>query len=342
MMKKKLYAALMIYSSAILLVACHTKVNAPDVSDVKVQLNIRRFDQDLFSIDSANALPAVKQLFAKYPDFMQFYGEQILGITAVTDSTQGFADTLMMYTHYPDFRQLFDSVQNHFPNMTVVEPQLTKAFQYFKHYYPQKKIPEVITYINGPRAFTLGDTSMDLLCIGIDNYMGASFPTYQTMGIPNYIIHKLAPPYMVSNCMQVMATGMYTFDPTGHNLLDLMIQNGKVLWFTKQMCPADADSIITGFTDKDLQWCTANEKEIWKYFIDKQLLYNTNPSTISTYVKEAPNTAGMPADAPGNIGTWVGWRIVCAYMQRHPEITLDQLMRNNKSQDILVGSGYKP
>ena len=331
-----------VFALGVCLSSCKPKVKAPDVSDVKVDLQIRRFDQSLFSIDSSNAMPAVKKLFTDYPDFMQFYGENILGITAVVDSTGGFADTLMMYTYYPDFRNLYDSVQHHFPDMKEELPALTQAFKYFKHYFPLKKIPSVITYINGPRAFTLGDTAMDVLAIGIDNYMGENFPTYQAMGIPDYIIHKLDKPYLVPNCMQVMATGMYTFDPDGKNLLDLLVQNGKIIYFTQLMCPAYPDSIITGFTQKDLEWCAANEKEIWKFFIDKKLLYNNNPSDISTYVKEGPNTAGMPTEAPGNIGTWVGWQIISSYMKKHPEVTIDQLMKNMNSQEIFIGSGYKP
>lgn len=333
--------AILIFS-LLLFNSCKPKTNAPDVSNINVTLNVKRFDVDLFSIDSSDALPSVKKLFIDYPDFMPFYGINILGIAAEVDSTQGFCDTLMMYTHYPDFRNLFDSVMHKYPDVKNISSQLQTAFQYFKFYYPKKKTPQIITFINGPRAFTLGDTSMDILAIGIDNYMGPKFSLYQQMGIPDYIIHKLDEPYLAPNCMQVMATGMYTFDPSGKNLLDLLIENGKITWFTHLMCPQSADTLITGFTEKDLKWCAANEKEIWKFFIDHKLLYNTNPSEIGTYTKEGPNTAGMPAEAPGNIGTWVGWRIVCAYMSKHPDVTIDQLMRNTNSQEILTGSGYKP
>ncbi|MEO6166441.1 MAG: hypothetical protein ABIO46_14260, partial [Chitinophagales bacterium] len=92
----------------------------------------------------------------------------------------------------------------------------------------------------------------------------------------------------------------------------------------------------------DITWCNNNEAEIWKFFIEHKLLYNPDPLEFSKFVTEGPSTSGMPTEAPGNIGSWVGWRIVTAYMKRNPAVTPALLMNEADAQKILTESKYKP
>jgi len=50
----------------------------------------------------------------------------------------------------------------------------------------------------------------------------------------------------------------------------------------------------------------------------------------------------MPPEAPGRTANWIGWKIVKAYMNRHPEVTPADLLNIKESQKILDGSRYKP
>ena len=53
-------------------------------------------------------------------------------------------------------------------------------------------------------------------------------------------------------------------------------------------------------------------------------------------------TAAFGKESPPRLGEWIGWQIVKSYMNNHPEITLQQLLHKNDSQEILIQSGYKP
>ena len=46
-------------------------------------------------------------------------------------------------------------------------------------------------------------------------------------------------------------------------------------------------------------------------------------------------------DAPGNIGTWIGWQIINQYIKETGS-TPEALMQNNDAQEILTASKYKP
>jgi hypothetical protein len=49
----------------------------------------------------------------------------------------------------------------------------------------------------------------------------------------------------------------------------------------------------------------------------------------------------MPDSSPGNIGQWVGWRIVQKYVSMHPEMTVLQIMQT-PDRTIFDEAKYKP
>jgi hypothetical protein len=96
----------------------------------------------------------------------------------------------------------------------------------------------------------------------------------------------------------------------------------------------------TGFTQKQLNWCVSNEGQIWNFFLN-QNLYSLEPDLIKNYIGDAPYTQGMPDASPGNIGQWVGWRIVRKYASLHADISPDQLMKT-PAKLIFEEAKYKP
>jgi hypothetical protein len=85
-----------------------------------------------------------------------------------------------------------------------------------------------------------------------------------------------------------------------------------------------------------------NELEMWAHYLDKELLYETNPGLIGKHVGPSPNAPGMPPEAPGGNANWVGMNIVEQYMERRPDLSLQDLIDEKDSQRILTESKYKP
>jgi hypothetical protein len=103
------------------------------------------------------------------------------------------------------------------------------------------------------------------------------------------------------------------------------------------------DSLKIAYTSVQIEWCEKNEADIWKYFIDNNLLYSTNKMDFyRKYFSEAPFTSGFPQDSPGRIGVWLGWQMVRTYMQNNTEISLEKLLSQTDAQFILKHSKYKP
>ena len=102
------------------------------------------------------------------------------------------------------------------------------------------------------------------------------------------------------------------------------------------------DSILLEVTSAQAEWLNANEKDIWAFFLSEDLMYNSDWQKIRKYVEHSPNSPGMPAEAPGRTGNWIGWKIAKAYLKKNPRTTLPQLLALKDSQAFLNQSGYKP
>ena len=85
-----------------------------------------------------------------------------------------------------------------------------------------------------------------------------------------------------------------------------------------------------------------HKNELSRSILEKNdLLFSKDEDPIRRLVQEAPFSNPFK-NSPGRIGAFIGWRIIVSYMEKHPEISLNQLMQETNSRAILDKSGYKP
>lgn len=313
-----------------------------DVSGIKVHLDVQRLDQDLFKFTSDNFNSQLALVQNKYADFFPFYCTQV-SLFGFPDTSQRFKDSLLSFISDRYISESHDTAEQKFGDFEKQRSDIEMALKYMKYYFPQVKIPTtIITYIGGfsMGAFTYNDS---VIAIGLDMHLGSRFELYQKIqDLPQYVIRKLTPRYITPNAVRVTLTGTFGFKTDGKKLIDNMVYYGKILYVMNKLMPNLPDSIISGYSQRQLDWCKYNEGEVWKFFIGNNLLFNANEQDYFNYVNDGPTTNGMAPDAPGNIGSWVGWQIVQKYMERFPNTTLPELMANTNSQQILDDSRYKP
>jgi uncharacterized protein YjaZ len=80
---------------------------------------------------------------------------------------------------------------------------------------------------------------------------------------------------------------------------------------------------------------------MYNFFIQQNLLFEIDPALTQNFTTDGPTTQGMPEQSPGNIGAFLGWEIVKAYMQKKPSVTVAQLMRTS-NKNIFNEADYKP
>jgi hypothetical protein len=121
-----------------------------------------------------------------------------------------------------------------------------------------------------------------------------------------------------------------------------MIEKGKQWFLLDKFLPDAPDSVKTGYAKKQLDWVEENEGNIWAYIVKNEKdIYSIDPATIQTYIGEAPNTQVMTEAAPGNIGQWIGWRIVIEYANKHKEFSVQQILEASP-KTIFEEAKYRP
>jgi gliding motility-associated lipoprotein GldB len=341
----KLKQIYLIFIIGLLLTACGGKKDI-DISNIPIDVKIERFDHDF---DGLRTKPMEQQaiyMVKKYGNFYRDYTEQILEAGSINDTT--YFNTLRQVfagRAYIDLKHDVDAV---YPGeLKKQEAELTDAFRRIKYYYPRKNLPKVYAYFSGFKAQTsVGNAYFG---IGLDLFLGANSRFYPALTdiFPRYISRRFTPDHITARVVEGIAReDMFVENDLDKTLLSKMVYSGKILYFMDQILPNVPDSIKIGYTSQQIQWCNDFKPTIWGYLLEQNLLYETDFQKIQTYINEAPFTpqfGGLEGNksAP-RLGIWTGWQIVKAYMEKHPEVTLQQLMANNDPKNILNDSKYRP
>lgn len=324
----------------LLISSCAQDERKPDVSAVDLKLKVNRFEQDLFAIDPSNVSSSVAALKERYGRFFDLFAFQV--------TTLGHPDSAVMDQRFyefvsdTNFRTIFTDCQQRFGDFSRFESGINEGFKYYHYYFPKKQIPSIVTLISAFSYPVICDSTH--LGISLDMYLGPEYKYYGTLEppLPNYLRQRMREEYLVSDAMKGWIMSDYVSDEAGGNLLQKMVEQGRVIYLLDQLLPDTEDTLKTVYSSKQLAWCYANEKKIWSFFIDNKLLFSTDPVVISKYVGEGPTTNGFPAESPGNIGQFIGWQIVKSYMKNNPKVTVPELMNDVDLQAIFNASKYKP
>lgn len=338
---KIFYGILLVF----LFTACGRDEQIPDVSDIPVNVHIRRFDRDLFSIDTNNVTSDLPRLEANYPTFSPLFFNEILGANDTTVAKNGKIAYIRGFVTNRMIRHLYDTCQVVFRDFRPYEKEFRQAFQFFKYYFPKQSTPDVTTFISEYSIgnFIYGDSNS--LAVGLDFFLGEDYP-YQVYNPNNenfsyYISRTFTKEHLVAKTLKPLVEYLVGA-PSGNRLLDMMIHNGKKLYILDQLLPYTSDSVKWEVTLAQVNWLKDNEREMWAFFLKENLFYSSDYPKIRKYIEYSPNSPGMPDTAPGRTANWLGLQIIKAYMKRYPETTLEQLISRKDAQKILEDSKYKP
>lgn len=325
------------------LIACGNRTDHPDVSKIALDLKVDRFDQAFFQLDT-NRFPAeLDRLSRTYPNFYPDFMEHIIGLPARDTSADAKNNlTFFLNTYTP----LYDSLKNLYQDITNIEAEVEEGLRYVKYYFPSYSSVRKLIFFIGPFDAPGAALTQEGIAIGLQQYAGKEFSFYRsTQGLelfPAYISRRFERDYIAVNCLKLVVQEICP-DTVGFGpLIDQIVVQGREAWLLDQFLPETADSLKTGFTNDQLDWCENNEALIWSYLVKNIDLQTTDPDMIQNFLGEAPFTAGLDQDhSPGNLGSWVGRQILRAYIKKNPGRTPNDVIRLTPAQ-ILAGAAYKP
>jgi len=292
-----------------------------EVQELPVTLVVHRFDQEF----AAAGLEQLPQLKSDYP---------YLFPAQYTDSVweAKMKDTLQ--------RELLTEVELEFQDFSAQEDELELFFKHAYYYFPEFEVPEVVTVISDVDYSNRVILADSLLLIGLDNYLRETHRFYG--GIDQYIAKGLDKKYLVSDVAGAFAKRAIP-RPGDRSFLSRMIYYGKELYLKDVLLPLESDEAKIGYSAEELEWARANEEQIWRYFIERELLYSTEPKLGPRFLDPAPFSKfrlELDNESPGRLGRYVGWQIVRAFMEKQ-DLDL-RAMLVLPGEQIFKESNYKP
>lgn len=305
-----------------ILMGCSKKEkNTIDLSSVNVNTEVHRFDQAFYN-SSTEGLSALK---IKYPYLFPEQYPDSVWVNKIKDK---------------DERELFTETEKLYKDFGAQEEELTLLFKHIKYYYPRFKEPKVITVLTNvdqDNKIILADS---LLFISLDMYLGKEHPYYADF--PNYIRRNNTKDHLVVDVAEEYA--ILLVPPSGdRSFAGRMIQEGKRWALLQHLLEDKPDSEIFGYEEEQVRWAKENEPDIWKFFIENDLLFSNDQALSERFIDAAPFSKFYLAndqDSPGGIGAWVGLQMVHGFMEIEKVGLIEMLQTPN--EDIYKKSKYKP
>jgi len=333
--------------ASFILFSCKNNNNAPNVSNINVDIKLERFDRDFFAIDTNNILPGLNQLNAKYPVATPIFLQFVLGVDSA-NMIYGVKNFLSLSNG------LYDTVNTVFKTTDGLEKDFKKAFQYVKYYFPKYQVPKIATIAGPVDALAQSDSGPTpdflrpgLLGISLQFYLGKDFSVYNDPFFiesvaPSYRSRRFSKEYIIADAMQLVVSDMFPDKSSGKPLIEQMVEKGKQWYLLDKFLPTTPDSIKTGYTQQQLDWCKENEGMIWTSIVKNEDLQSLNPSVLQVYIGESPFTQGFPPDySPGNIGQWIGWQFIKKFAEKNPDMKPEEIMQTD-AVTIITQAKYKP
>ena len=290
------------------------------VTAIPLEVKVERFDKVFFETPPQDLEKVKKQ----FPFFFPPGNDNSIWLSKMQD---------------PLWRELYTEVQQKYGDFEPIKQELETLFKHIKYYFPKTKTPKVITVISEMDYKNKTIYADSLVVISLELYLGKDHKFYQ---FPNYLKQNFEPRQIAPDV--VSSFSARKIPPVlDKDLLSQMIYSGKQLYLKDLLLPDYTDAEKMGYTPEQITWCQENESYMWRYFIEKEMLYSNDQKLISRFINPAPFSKfylEIDNESPGQVGAWIGWQIVRSYMNNN-EVPLVDLLKTN-AKEIFMKSKYKP
>jgi len=292
-----------------------------EVLAIDVEVKINRFDEK-FALATPDNL---RQLKNEYPYmFPEQYPDSIW--------IQKSQDTLQ--------KQLETEVAKVYSDFSEFEEEIILLFQHLKYYFSDFNEPEIVTLISDVDYRNRVIYADSIVAVGLDNFLGEDHFFY--VDIHRYIAKNMIPEQLTPEIAEAVSE-RYITPPRSRTFMELMVYYGKKAYVKELLMPLYDEHRIFGYTEDELDWARANEMEIWRYFVERELLFSTDPQLASRFINQAPFSKfylELDNESPGSLGQYIGWQIVRAYAKNN-DTDLKQLLALS-GEEIYKNSRFKP
>ena len=326
------------------LISCGTSDKTVEALSPEHSTSIFRYDEVLDQWSKTLNQVTLNEVQKDAPAFTDVYIHQIL---ALPRDSAIIKQELRRMLQDTGFQILMEDVNAEFADLTKVENELGALLLNYTDLFDISETPKIYSFISGfvYQSFVFDDIEQEGIGIGLDMFLGADFPYAQinpsNPAFSRYLTQFYTQDYIVKKVAEVLVEDKL-HSPQRSDFLSMMIWGGKKLYLIDQLIPFKSDDVVIEYTPEQYEWCQKNESQMWDFFFEKELFYETDIRKFNKLIGPAPTTPGMPPESPGRTANYMGWQIVKKYMEDHPEITIKDLITEQNAQKILDDARYKP
>ena len=305
---------------SVLLLSCDYNKNKESKNAINyIDVKFDRFEKKFFN----SSLDSLSKLIDEYPFLFskRFSLDEWKAIK--TDSTR---------------KEIFNKTDSVFKNFKSVENGVKKIFTNTKNFFPNFKSPKLITLNNGiDYKYKIIDSD-SIILISLDCYLGENI-FYNN--IPAHISKLMVPEFVTIDISELISS-RYVEIPLDRKFISKIIYHGKLLFLMKEVSGIDPLKAL-GFNKNNKDWMIENENNVWKYFVENDLLFSTQSSLDYRFLANAPfSKFGLSIDfeSPPMVGRWIGYQIVKSYSKKNKSNLNDLLNQDN--YELYLKSNYKP
>lgn len=329
MKNKKSFIALsiLLVIMGLLFSGCHSNNPRHKEGDIE----ILRFEQEMLSCKPEQLYSHLKEIKPQFASNLLF----------ILPDDPKYMEQAVGFSQDPVVRDIYDTVQKYYKHLYWLESSLTSAFANLEKAGMKMNYNKFITFISA--AFDYDNrvaADGNSLLISIDQYVLPHMEKYGYFSTPMYMVSMCDSAFLPVDCMIAAAQQQVQFPETEPTMLDLMIAEGKTLYILDIAFPKMDDRLKIRYTEDQFKWMTHSEADVWAFFIQNKMLFETDYNKFHNFVDEAPKTNAFKDSAP-RTADYIGWQIVRRYVKK-TGCNLVQLMEETNSQKILQESGYRP
>ena len=293
--------------------------NTPQKSDSDFDIQIDRFEKKFFEISE----DSITKLISEYPFLFSNEFDVSNWIEIKRDSTRNY---------------IYNKTVNIFEDTSLLEKDIKKIFTRAKGYFPNFYIPKIITLNNGvDYKYNLIDSD-SIILLSLDCYLDDEL-LYGN--IPKHISGQMNPDFISNDINELISSRFIEF-PTDRKFISKIIYHGKLLFLMNKLSDNSVSKLL-GYDKIKSSWINENEKEVWKYFIENDLLFSTKSSLDYRFLANAPfSKFGLSIDyqSPPMVGRWLGFKIVESFSKKSFKNLIEILVHDN--YELYLESNYKP
>lgn len=290
------------------------------VETIPVDIKVVRFDKLFFETPPSD----LNKLKTQFPYFFPAGNDDSVWLNKMQN---------------PLWIELYAEVQKKYTDFEPIKKELDTLFKHIKYNFPETKTPKVITLISEMDYNNKVVYTDSLVLISLELYLGKEHKFYE---FPDYLKQNFERNQIIPDVVSGFSF-QKTAPITETNLLSQMVYFGKQLYLKDVLIPHYSDAEKIGFTTKQITWCEENESYMWRYFIEKQLLYSNEQKLNNRFINPAPFSKfylEIDNESPGKVGVWIGWQIVRSFMKNN-EVSIQEMLKMN-TKELFEKSKYKP